>query len=383
MELKQILVRFGELSLKGKNKINFVRILANNIQNILRISADEMIIKIDRIFLNYSKTNLENLKYVFGISSYSIVYRSLTNLEKIKTTLIFLIEKNARKSFKISASRNWKQFQYNSLELNNILGDFVLKNSNYFVDVKNPDLEFGIEIRKDYSYIFASKIKGLGGMPVGSAGKIIHLISGGIDSPVAAFLMMKRGIKIDYLSFLTPPHTDQKTVDKVNRIINLLNKYQGKSLCYSFNYSTLMNYISLVSKQNYKITLMRRSFYRIATLLAKKYGYQGISNGENIGQVASQTLESINVIQDQSDFVIYRPLLCYDKNEIIQIAKKIGTYDISIEPAVEACELFAPKHPITKPTIKNAILLENELEKIKELELNSLDNCIKYLKYKN
>ncbi|MGL4343122.1 MAG: tRNA uracil 4-sulfurtransferase ThiI [Metamycoplasmataceae bacterium] len=379
---KKILIRFGELSLKGKNKMSFVKILANNIKNKCSLTNQQMTVKIDRIFIDYHPQFLEDLKYVFGISSYSVVSQVKNDVKDIEEEIKKQLT-DENKSFKVISRRNDKSFHMNSIEMNIHFGNFIVQNSNYKVDIKNPEICFNIEIHKDYAYLFSKKYKGLGGLPVGSSGRILHLISGGIDSPVAAFLMMKRGIKIDYLSFLTPPHTDQKTIDKVNRIVELLNKYQGKTIIYSFNYSILMNYISLTSKNSYRITLMRRSFYRIASKLAIQNNYIGISNGENIGQVASQTLESINAIQEQASFPVYRPLLTNDKLETISLAQKIGTYEISIEKAIEACELFAPKNPVTKPSIQTCYELEKELADLENLENKSIEENIKYIVKKN
>lgn len=381
MKNKKILIRFGEISLKGKNKMNFVNILANNIKNICEVNKEDIIIKINRIYLQYSKNYYDKLKFVFGITSYSIVTEIKTNMKLIEKELMSIIQKEKTFSFKVETKRKDKNFSLNSMEINRHLGSYIVENSSYYVDIHKPEIIIGIEIDKNFTYLFTSKKRGLGGMPVGSAGRVLHLISGGIDSPVAAYLMMKRGVKIDYLSFLTPPHTDEKTINKVSRIIELLNKYQGKSYCYSFDYSSIMNYISLTSNPSYKITLMRRSFYRIASKIAEKKNYLGISNGENLGQVASQTLESMQVIQKESSFPIYRPLLSFDKNETILIAKELGTYEISIEKAIEACELFAPKKPVTKPNIETCINLEKELKRLQELENAAIKENIEYKKY--
>lgn len=374
---KYILIRFGELSLKGKNKMKFINILAKNIKKICNIkNSSEINIQIDRIFIPFSEDNLENLNYVFGISSFSPVIKINTNLDEIKKSILLYLPNNI-KTFKINSRRHWKDFEYDSLLLNKNLGSLVLNNTNLSVNIKNPDSEINIEIHKEFTYLFFKKIQGLGGLPVGSSGSIIHLISGGIDSPVAAYKMMKRGVKVDFLSFISPPHTDQKTVDKINQIVSVLNKYQKNTKLFFFNYTDLMNYISLTSNQSYKIILMRRSFYRIATNLAKKNNNLGISNGENLGQVASQTMEAMNVIHNASKLSIYQPLLTNDKLEIIELAKKIKTFNISIIKACETCELFAPKKPSTKPKLETALILEKELDGLNTLENKSIDNNIK------
>lgn len=375
----KILVRYGELSLKGKNKMTFIRTLARNIKKTCSIKEEDITVSFDRIYLNYSEETMKNLNYVFGISSYSGVYVCSSNIKDIEITLKKLFNKDSR-TFKCIARRSFKDFEMSSIEMNNYFGSYVLNNSNYKVQIKNPDDEFNIEVHKEYTYIFSNKIPGLGGLPVGTAGRVIHLISGGIDSPVAAFEMMKRGVHVDFLSFLTPPHTDKKTMEKVDTIIQNLTKYQGSSKLYSFNYTDLMNYIGMTSKQAYKIILMRRSFYRIASILAEDNGCLGISNGENLGQVASQTLEAMMVVQTQAKFPVYRPLLTYDKLDIIKKGILINTYNTSIIKANEACELFAPASPATKPSIKIVEFLEEELNNLLNLEENSILNKIE-LKY--
>lgn len=377
----KILVRYGELSLKGKNKMSFIRTLARNIKKSCSLKEEDLVVSFDRIYLTYSKETMESLRYVFGISSYSGVYVCNSNIKDIEKTLLKLFNKDS-KTFKCVSRRSFKDFEMSSMEMNNYFGDYVLKNSNYKVKIKNPDDEFNIEVHKEYTYIFSNRIAGLGGLPVGTAGRVLHLISGGIDSPVAAFEMMKRGVNVDFLSFLTPPHTDKKTLEKVDQIINTLTRYQGSSKLYSFNYTDLMNYIGMTSKQAYKIILMRRSFYRIASALAEENGCLGISNGENLGQVASQTLEAMAVVQTQAKLPVYRPLLTYEKLEIIKKGISINTYNISIIKANEACELFAPASPATKPNIKIAESLEKELAQLFELEEKGILNKteIKYFK---
>ena len=371
----KILIRYGELSTKGKNKMTFVRQLGKNIE---MKTSEKPIIEYDRMFLNYSIDNIDKLKKIFGIQSFSPVVSVKTNIEIIKEQIKKLCSKyNENLSFKVNVHRHWKGFEKTSMEFTSEMGAYILSiNKNLNVDVRNPNLKFEIEIREDQTYLFFERIKGLGGYPVGINGKVLHLISGGIDSPIAALEMIKRGIHVDFLNFITPPHTDQKTLDKVNRIIKLINEYQGPSKLYRSNYTDLMNYIGLTSDQAYKITLMRRSFYRIANIIANKNNYIGISNGENVGQVASQTLESMNVIQSVSNLPIYRPILTSDKLETIEKAKSFGTYSISIEQAEEACELFAPKSPVIKPKIFVANKLENELNQLIEMETENINNKI-------
>ncbi|WP_435128607.1 tRNA uracil 4-sulfurtransferase ThiI [Mycoplasma sp. 6243] len=374
----KILIRYGELVLKKGNRKLFINQLSNNITHIVGIKPD---VEFDRMYLPYSEENIKKLNYVFGISSYSPVLVVENSLEAFKEVSLKLLKPDS-KTFKIEARRNNKKFEYNSAQLNNLLGGFILSKTKTKVDVHHPNQIIYLEVRNKYTYVFSEYIKGLGGLPVGISGKVLHLISGGFDSPVAAYLMMKRGVKVDFLTFLTPPQTDKKTVNKIISLVKVLNKYQISSHLIQADYSHLMNYISFVSKPAYKINLMRRSFYRIADKLAQKYGYLGISNGENLGQVASQTLESMYTIGSVTNLPVLRPLLTYDKNEIINIAKEINTHDISVIAANETCELFAPKDPVTKPILAQAQSLENELNRIAELEEELIKSKIEILKIK-
>lgn len=378
----KILIRFGELSLKGKNKMFFINKLVTNIQNICNIKFENIDIQIDRIFIPFSEENLNSLNYVFGISSFSPVIKSKTNLEVWKN-IVLNLELNQYSTFKMNCRRKWKNFHMDSLELNNYFGSIILKNfAKLKVDVKNPDIELNIEIHKEYSYIFWKKYIGLGGLPVGSSGKALHLLSGGIDSPVAAFEMMKRGVKLYFLSFISPPHTDEMTIKKIKLIIEELNKYQSKSTLFLFNYTDLMNYIGLVSNQAYKIVLMRRSFYRIATIIANQKNCLAISNGENLGQVASQTMEAMKTIHSQTNLPVFQPLLTKDKLETIKQSEKLNLFNISIIKACETCELFAPNNPATKPTETTASNLEQELDMLLELEKKSIEKNIEKLHFK-
>ncbi|WP_373438412.1 tRNA uracil 4-sulfurtransferase ThiI [Metamycoplasma equirhinis] len=377
----KILIRYGELTLKGDNKKDFINQLK---QNILQyVPKSELKMEYDRAFTLYSENNLKALKYIFGISSYSPVYEVENNLKDIEEIIKKIINENSFKTFAIDSRRHNKNFPLTSAELNAYFGGVVLKNKtdNISVSLKNPDLKIYIEIRDKKTYVFTEYISGIGGMPVSSSGKVLHLISGGIDSPVAGYLLQKRGLKVTFLNFITPPHTDKKTTDKIDQIIQILSKYQGDAELIQINYTKLMNYIGLVSNQKYKITLMRRSFYRIANKLAKKLNIKAISNGESLAQVASQTLESIYTISQVCDIPIFRPLLSFDKNETIKIATKIETIQISIQKACETCELFAPKNPITKPTRDEVLILEKELAMLDSLENEAIESSkIKHYK---
>ncbi|WKX02696.1 tRNA uracil 4-sulfurtransferase ThiI [Candidatus Mycoplasma mahonii] len=374
-----ILLRFGELSTKGKNKMTFVRHLEKNIKALI---CDEPDVLYDRMFLKYSDDALKKLNYIFGLQSFSPVVKVDTDITKIKKCILTLIKPSNKKTFKVITKRHWKGFGKSSMDFSGEIGGFILENTDMKVDVKNPELKVEIEIRDDFSYVFVKRFSGLGGYPTGINGKVLHMMSGGIDSPIAALEMMKRGIHVDFLNFITPPHTDKRTVDKVNNIINLLIKYQGSAILYRSTYTNLMYKLAAISNPAYKITLMRRSFYRIGAAIAFNKNYQGISNGENLGQVASQTLESMSVIQEVMTIPVYRPILTSDKIETINKAIKVGTYSLSIGESDETCEMFAPKAPVIKPALSVAKKLESEISDLIELENKNIENLLETKHFK-
>ena len=257
------------------------------------------------------------------------------------------------------------------MEFSSKIGGFILKNIESKVDVHNPDLYVNIEIKNNHTYIYTKEIKGLGGYPVGVQGKGLLMLSGGIDSPVAGYLSLKRGIDIECIYFDSPPHTSEEAKNKVIDLANILNKYSGKIKINVIPFTKLQETIYKNVPNEYMITIMRRMMYRIASKLAIKNKCKVIINGESIGQVASQTLTSINTINSVTNFPVIRPVACLDKLEIIEISKKIGTYDISIRPYEDCCTVFVPKHPSINPNIEKCEIYE------KTFDYDSLiDECI-------
>ncbi|MGX9340641.1 tRNA uracil 4-sulfurtransferase ThiI [Mycoplasma sp. 4044] len=377
---KKILLRYGELTLKGKNRESFIKKLRQNLENIME---GEVVCKFDRGYLEYSQKNIENLAYIFGLSSYSVITITANDFESIQQAVLEELKDKNFETFKVDTKRSNKNYPLTSSEVSQKIGGFVLKNTeNKKVAMYNPDLTIFLELRGDNCYVFSNWHQTRGGMPVGITGKTLHLISGGIDSPVAANLLQKRGLVVDYLNFITPPHTDENTTRKVEEIIQQLTKFQSHATLFQVNYTKIMNYIALISQQKYKITLMRRSFYRIASQIANKYNYLSLSNGENIAQVASQTLESMAVINEVTNMPIFRPLLTFDKLETIKIAQEIHTLEISNQKACETCELFAPKEPVTKPHLKDVLRVEQELPLLAQLEQEAVET-VSIFKFKN
>ncbi|WP_425381534.1 tRNA uracil 4-sulfurtransferase ThiI [Spiroplasma endosymbiont of Polydrusus pterygomalis] len=373
-----IIIRYGELTTKSKNRIDFIKQLKINIKYALSDYQEIKIIHFhDRIELTNLSLAIMNdviniLVKIFGISSLSPAFSIDKNIEVLSEKVMSLFlnqDLTNAKTFKLFVSRSDKSFPLNSEQIIKIIAAMILKRTNLKVNVINPDLKINIKVNKEDIYLFANKITGAGGLPVGSSGKVLLLLSGGIDSPVAAYKLMKRGLQVQYLHFATPPFTLPAALKKVETLVQILAPYNaGSKNLYICNFTNLQNELTHLKKENYRIILMRRMFIRIANLFAEKYKIQALATGEALGQVASQTLASINAINIVATLPILRSLITEDKFDIINIAKKIGTYKTSILPFADCCSLFVPKNPVTQPKIKECQLLENELKQLIDWE---------------
>ncbi|WP_114565598.1 tRNA uracil 4-sulfurtransferase ThiI [Spiroplasma phoeniceum] len=370
MNFDVILIRYGELTTKGKNRNNFTRVLVNNIKTKLTWYENQYQIKkeFDRLFIELldatvSMEIVNIVKNVFGSSSLSLAKKVACDLSEIANCAINIVNYYQPATFKLEVRRNDKAFPLTSTEIKQQLAPKILQQTKVKVDVHQPVLQIDVEVRRTFTYVFVNKIKTIGGLPFGISGRGLVMLSGGIDSPVAAFLTMKRGMNIEYLHFATPPHTTEEALQKVKTLVQKLNYYavQNQQRLHVVNFSMLQHELMHIPDASYRIIIMRRMFYRIANLLAKDLKCQAIITGESLGQVASQTIESINTINDVSTLPILRPLLCFDKNEIIDIAKQIDTYQTSILPFEDCCSLFVPKNPVTKPRLKQAEFQEKNL----------------------
>lgn len=380
---KLILIKYGELTTKKANRKVFINMLEKNIKNILK---DENIeIKKDRVRM-YIKAN-ENLekivlklKRVFGIHGIVICYQVDNNIDDIEKQILEILKDKNFKTFKINAKRADKKFPIHTMELNNIFGGFVLKNINCKVDVHNPDITVNIEVRPEGTAIYIDEIKGSGGYPVGIQGKGLLMLSGGIDSPVAGYLALKRGVDIECLYFESPPHTSIEAKNKVLKLASILNEYSGNVKVHVVPFTKIQEEIYKNVKDSYIITIMRRMMYRIASQYCKQKNFKIIINGESIGQVASQTLDSMIVINNVTNLPVIRPVACLDKLEIIDIAKKIGTYETSILPFEDCCTIFLPKHPVINPDLNKCLLYENnfDYEKLIEETINNIEVITKF-----
>lgn len=372
---KLILIKYGELTTKKDNRSFFVKTLRQNIEkklnNLIKIESS-----MSRMYITYEEEHeekiIKELKKIFGIHSIVICDKVNTNEDEIKNKVLEILKEKNFKTFKITTKRSDKTFKHTSMEFNNIIGGLVLRNFNCKVDVHNPELNLEIEIRKEGTFIYNKEISGLGGYPVGIQGKGLLMLSGGIDSPVAGYLALKRGVSIECMYFESPPHTSLNAKNKVLKLAKILNEYSGNIKVHVVPFTKIQEEIYKNIPGNYNITIMRRMMYRIASIYAKKRNCKIIVNGESIGQVASQTLSSMSVINSVTNMPVIRPVACLDKLEIIDISKKIETYETSILPYEDCCTIFVPKHPIINPSLETAL----EYEKLINYE-ELISDCIK------
>lgn len=384
---KVILIKYGELTTKKGNRNFFVKTLTKNIEN--KLAGLDTIIEEDlsRMYIHYKiedeQTIIDKIHKIFGIHAYHIAYVTNSDMESIKKGLIETVKLENFKTFKVEVKRSDKTFPKTSMELSPIFGGIVLKNKdNIKVDVNNPDTIIHVEIRKDYTFIYYNSYTGLGGYPSGIQGKGLLMLSGGIDSPVAGFLAMKRGIKIEAVYFEAIPHTSLEAREKVITLVNKLKVYTNDIKLHIVPFTKVQEEIYKNVSPNYVITIMRRMMYRIMESLCKKNKAKVIVNGESIGQVASQTLNSMYVINNVTNIPVIRPVACLDKLEIIDIAKKIDTYETSILPYEDCCTVFVPKHPIINPTLEET-LKEEEKFAYDELLKEAIDNTFIYKEKNN
>ena len=380
MEYNTIIVRFGEMSTKGKNKRDFIASLARSIRHTLKEDENkyEMIIRHDHIYLNLKEhiEDLENkLKDIGGMYSFSLALKIDQDLDNILKVGFDIVKNEEGNTFKIRTKRIDKSYPYISDEINRKLAGEILKKSNKKVDVHNPDILLDIEIRDDGAYLFTKTIKGMGGYPSGTIGKCLVMLSGGIDSPVAAYLLLKRGVDITCIHYASPPYTNSGVIDKLEDILHKLTKYQTRIRLFIVPFTKIQEKIYEVSSEGYPITIMRRMMYRLASRLAKRLKINCLANGESIGQVASQTIDSLSVINEVTNMPVLRPLCTYDKVDIIKISEEIGTYDISIRPYEDCCTIFAPVKPKTSPHIDDCLKIEEkfDFESLIEEALNNVE----------
>ena len=370
--MKIILIKYGELTTKSGNRNLFINILYNNIKKALEGYNVKIIKNRVRMFIE-TEDNIEEivsiLKNIFGIHSIVIAHRVNTNTKDIEEKVLEIAKNTSFKTFKVETDRADKFFPIPSMDFSRRIGGLLLKNIDGIkVDVHNPEYLLKIEIREDYTYIYEKEIKASGGYPVGVAGHGLLMLSGGIDSPVAGYLAMKRGIKLECVYFESPPHTSVMAKNKVKTLVEKLTKYDANITLHIVRFTDIQEAIYKNIDPTYMITIMRRMMYRIANKIMEKNKLLCLINGESVGQVASQTLTSMKVINSVTNVPVIRPVACLDKLEIIDISRKIDTYETSILPYEDCCTIFLPKHPVINPDIDKAIEYENSFDYNKLIE---------------
>ncbi len=364
---KVILIKYGELTTKKDNRKFFIKTLRNNILN--KLSDYDIVVTDDyyRMFIEVNEDDIDSitskLKCIFGIHEIAVCYKdeNVTE-EEIKKVSLMVMKEEDFCTFKVETKRSDKSFPIKSIDMNNIIGSLVLKNIECKVDVHNPDIILNIEIRREGFYVYTKGIKCLGGYPVGTLGRGLLMLSGGIDSPVAGYMTIKRGVELYYLYFESRPHTSIEARNKVRELARKLEKYNTNGKLMVVNFTKIQETIYKNLDTTYLITIMRRMMYRIAERVAKKNKCLAIVNGESVGQVASQTLSSMIAVNDVTSYPILRPLCSFDKLDIIEISKKIDTYDISILPYEDCCTVFVPRHPVINPNLKHIYNEESKID---------------------
>lgn len=367
MKYDYILIRYGELFTKGGNRRQFIKILKRNISHSLkvfegiRISDDH-----DHMYVELNGMDAEpiceRLSSISGIQSFSPVLKIEKTVQAMKENALILMKGESGSTFKVKAKRADKLFELDSYGICNAVAATILQNTSFKVDVHNPDVTLVVEVRQDAIYLYSTVYPGAGGYPLGANGKVMMMLSGGIDSPVAAYYLLRRGLKIECVHFAAPPYTSAEVLNKLKDIMKELNSFQRSIKLHVVPFTELQLEIYKYVPEPYCITIMRRMMYRIAAGLAKREKCLAIATGESIGQVASQTLESMIAINDVTTYPVIRPLAVEDKLEIIKESVKIHTYDISIRPYEDCCTIFKPKNPTTKPSIKDCLFYESKFE---------------------
>lgn len=368
---KILCVSFGEIALKGQNRYYFENRLIRNIKNILNEVGENKVYKEQsKIYIeienDYIDEAIRKLRRIFGIVNISPCYRIEKDIDAIMKNSLKILEEARKikdiKTFKVDVNRADKKFEPNSVELAKEVGAYILRNSEGFtVDVHNPDTYVYVDIRNN-CYIYTDKIKAYGGLPVGTNGKGLLLLSGGIDSPVAGFLIAKRGVEINAVHYHSYPFTSERSEEKVKTLAKILTRYCGRIKLFSVNILEIQKEINAKCPEDEMTIISRRFMMRIAEKIALKEEIDALITGESLGQVASQTIKGINVTNSSVNMPVLRPLIGMDKAEITEISKDIGTYETSILPFEDCCTVFLPKHPVTRPKLEDIEESEKALD---------------------
>ncbi|MCI2111469.1 MAG: tRNA 4-thiouridine(8) synthase ThiI [Bacilli bacterium] len=363
-----LMIHYGELSTKGENRKSFISQLARNVRHALKDYGSPAVTSgRDHAFVALesgapAEAIVRKLQDVSGIQKISLVHKCPKDIETVEKTALDLVKGESGQTFKVKVKRADKSYPLDSYGLACAVGDFLLENSALAVDVHEPDITLNLEMRKEACYLYAHSYPGAGGYPLGMNGKALMLLSGGIDSPVASYLLLRRGIRIECLHFAAPPYTSSAVIDKLLDILKILNGYQEEIKLDIVPFTKLQEAIYEHVDEPYCITIMRRMMMRIAHEVALKDHCLALATGESVGQVASQTLDSMVAINAVTNFPIIRPLAVSDKLQIIGVSQKIGTYGISIRPYEDCCTIFAPKKPKTKPKVDECEAFEGKFD---------------------
>ena len=363
-------VSFGELILKGKNRKTFFDRAKRNIKrNIKSIGYNDIFMESSKLYIDVDKDKIERtieeVRKVFGIVYVSKVLKCEKTIDGIKKAAIDVLDEwdnYSNKTFKVKTNRVDKSFELKSPQISSEVGGYVLENKDDLkVDVHNPDFELFVDIKED-AFVYVERHEGFGGLPIGSSGRGLLLLSGGIDSPVAGFMMAKRGVEISALHFHSYPFTSKRAQQKVEELAEILSQYTGEITMYSINMLDIYKQINLNCRVRETTILSRRFMMRIGERICKENDINVMITGESLGQVASQTIESVSVINEAVNIPILRPLIGMDKTDIIDISREIGSYDKSIEPFEDCCSVFTPDRPVTKPRLKDILQSEEKLD---------------------
>jgi thiamine biosynthesis protein ThiI len=370
MKPDMIMLRLGELTLKGKNRSRFEKVVFEQVKkSVQSFSRLTFVLEFGRVYIHLNEEPYEavqeRLRKVLGLSSFSPVFTAPLELEAIQSTALAAMEKleNGQAEFKVTVRRVNKKFPYDSQEMNKLVAGFVLKViPGLKVNVNQPEVELKVELREKQALIFSHSVNGVGGFPLGTNGKAMLMLSGGIDSPVAGFLALRQGLKLEAVHFHSYPYTSERSQQKVKELVAKLCGYAGDIRLHMVPFTSIQTRIHEVYKEDLFITLLRRAMFRITEKLAANYGASAIVTGESLGQVASQTINSMNVIGRAVEVPIIQPLVCMEKKEIIRIAEDIDTFEISILPYEDCCTLFMPPYPSTNPSLRIVESIEKSME---------------------
>jgi thiamine biosynthesis protein ThiI len=376
-----IVIHYSEIGTKGKNRDFFEKQLMDNVKSFLGEKVSKVYRRGGRIICDVeSLDGIENvLKFIPGVANFSFAMKCELDYNDIQEKVFYFLKDADFSTFKVVTSRSNKNFKMNSDEVNRLLGERVILEFNKKVKMVNPDLNIFVEIGEKEAFVFFEKIQGIGGLPVGSSGKIISSLSGGIDSPVASYLMMKRGCKVVFVHIYNQTQVDRSVLSKIDKIVNELTKFQGKSKLYVVPFANIQKQIIMNVPSKYRMIIYRRFMFRIMNLISQKEKTKAFVTGDSVGQVASQTLENINSIYDASGLPILCPLIGMNKEEIVEISKFIGTYEHSIIPFPDCCSFMIAQHPETKSRLEDIKKIEDNIENIDEL----VASCVEEAEVKN